>query len=137
MNAIPIVQEEHFNERRVTPPWHTPQDCFKLIDVQDMVDKIEGRLGDGSDRMTRIEESIEDQRVRSDRIEHNIKGIRTNLNENTQLTQELLEIIQTGKGLFKLAGRIGGWIRTAILWVLPVVTAIVSFWYGITGQQPK
>lgn len=98
---------------------------------------IQVRLEEGDRRMTRIEESIEDQRVRGDRIEHNIKGIRTSLNANNENTAELLEIIRSAKGLFRLIGRISSGLRRAILWAFPLITAILSLWYVITDHQKK
>ena len=93
------------------------------------VTNMQARLNDGSDRMTRIEESIEDQRVRGDRIEHNIKGIRTNLKENTDLTQEMVTIFKSAKGFFQVAG----WLATGVKWVVGVVTGIAALYLTLKG----
>lgn len=124
---VEVVEEKRKEERR--SDWHTPTDCYKLLDVQTTVDKIEKRLDDGSARMTRIEESIEDQRVRSDRIEHNIKGIRTNLNENTKLTQELVDILKAAKGFF----RVLGWISTGVKWTAGLATGGIALYLALKG----
>ena len=130
-DVTPKTEEKRSSERRAD--WHTPQDCFKLIDVQGMVDKIEGRLGDGSERMSRIEESIEDQRVRSDRIEHNIKGIRNNLTENTKMTQDLVDILKAAKGFFQVLG----WIAVVVKWVAAIVIPLVGLWATLHGLDKK
>lgn len=92
---------------------------------------IESRLHDGSDRMTRIEESIEDQRQRSDRIEHNIKGIRSNLKENTEMTQELVTILKAAKGFFQVAG----WITTGLKWLGGLVTGGIALYLALKGLE--
>lgn len=113
----PIVTEETRGEQRKgerREGWHTPETCFKLLDVRQTMDSIFGQLAAGGKRMNCIE---------------------SKLDENTKATNELLEIIQMGKGFFRTLGFIGKWARRVILWVAPVVTAVVSLWYTVT-QKP-
>ena len=109
--------------------WHTPADCFKLLDVQQ-------RLDDGSGRMKRIEDSIAE--VKSDQAQ--MKEAQTRLEQkldaNSKATEsaasattEILEIITTAKGFFKGAQVIGSVFK----WLAGVATAGLALWFTIKG----
>lgn len=68
----PVVAERRMEERR--KDWHTPEDCFKLLDVQSMVDKIFARLDDDKKRMDSIFGHIEEANVRMGCLEDNVAG---------------------------------------------------------------
>lgn len=119
-------------ERRAD--WHTPQDCHKLLDVQTSMKQINERLDKGQARMDSIEKSIADGHAVSAADRGRLEA---KLDLNSVATNELLEIIQSGKGFFRWVGKVGDWTRSVILWTLPVATAILAFWYVLTGHQPK
>ena len=127
---IPIT-EHRTGERRAD--WHTPADCYKLLDAQTAMDGINKRLDDGSARMGRIEDTIEANHRKAgvDR-----RRLEDKLDANSAATNELLEIIQMGKGFFRGVAFAGRWFRKILMWVLPLATAIVSFWWAITGHVP-
>lgn len=127
---IPI-QDHRIGERR--EGWHTPADCYKLLDAQTAMDGINKRLDDGSARMGRIEDTIEANHRKAgvDR-----RRLEDKLDANSAATNELLEIIQMGKGFFKGVAAVGRWFRRIVMWVLPLATAILAFWYTLTGSGP-
>ena len=143
-------------ERRVG--WHTPHDCFKMLDVQAAMEGVTVRLDSGAVRMASMEADIEDNSavIRDGakthaRLEEGITAamvaieklgtthgrLESKLDTNNKTTDELLEIIQASKGFFRVVGKIGNLLRTAILWTLPLATVVLSFWYAISGQQHK
>jgi len=143
MTAQPqSINDHRHTERR--EGWHTPVDCYKLLATQEMVaglhDEMAGvnkRLDDGHARMCAIEASVDavTRTIDAGVIAH--ARLEKKLDANNRATDELLEIISMGKGFFKWTGRIANFLRQAILWLLPVVTAILAFWYLVTGQHPK
>lgn len=113
-DSTPIVPEERRqHERRAD--WHTPETCFKLLDVQTTMDSIFTHLAEGKARMDCIEGKLD---------------------ANNKATDELLEIIQMGKGFFRAVGWIGKWIRRVIMWIVPPVVAIIGLWQMIFNKQP-
>lgn len=113
-DSTPIVPEERRqHERRAD--WHTPETCFKLLDVQTTMDSIFTHLAEGKARMDCIEGKLD---------------------ANNKATDELLEIVQMGKGFFRAVGWIGKWIRRVIMWVVPPVVAIIGLWQMIFNKQP-
>lgn len=113
-DSTPIVPEERRqHERRAD--WHTPETCFKLLDVQTTMDSIFTHLAEGKARMDCIEGKLD---------------------ANNKATDELLEIIQMGKGFFRTVGWIGKWLRRSIMWVVPPVAAIIGLWQMIFNKQP-
>ncbi len=98
---------------------------------------VNKRLDDGHARMCAIEASVDavTRTIDAGVIAH--ARLEKKLDANNRATDELLEIISMGKGFFKWTGRIANFLRQAILWLLPVVTAILAFWYLVTGQHPK
>lgn len=114
------TEEKRVGERRAD--WHTPADCFKLLDVQQ-------RLDDGSGRMTRIEESIAE--VRSTMMETHAR-FEAKLDANSRATDaaatataEILEIISTAKGFFKGMNYLG----LAVKWVTGVSAAVLGLYF--------
>lgn len=112
----PIIDRRSFDG-------HTPETCFKLIDVQRIVDDVKQELVAGAVRMTAIEASIaslvsiiENNAAAHDRVE-------TKLNANNQATDEMLDIIQSGKGFFKTMRFLGQIVK----WTLGIATAIFAF----------
>lgn len=96
--------------------WHTPKDCFKMIDVQQ-------RLQDGSGRMERIEASIEELKVSQQVMAETHRRFEAKLDANSTATEEILDIIGTAKGFFKGMGVLG----TVLKWGLGIATAILAF----------
>lgn len=122
----PIVPEERRQiERR--KGWHTPDDCHK----QEAIDSIFGHLADGNERMGAIEKCLSEyhKTAAEDR-----QRLEAKQDANNKDTAELLEIVQMGKGFFKTIWVTGKWIRRIILFIAPVVTAVVSMWYAITNK---
>ena len=129
MNITPVIIERRDSnpvlyegeERRAD--WHTPADCFKMIDVQQ-------RLEDGSGRMKRIESSIEELKANQVNMMETHARFEKKLDENSKSTAdsseaigEVLAIISTAKGFFKGMGVIG----TVLKWGLGIATAILAF----------
>jgi len=112
----PIVTEATGEQRRGErrEGWHTPNDCFKLLDVQKTMDSIFGELADGKARMDCIEGKLD---------------------INNKATAELLEIIQTGKGFFRAVGWLGKWLRRIVMWLGPPTSILIGIWYAI--KPPK
>lgn len=132
----PIV-EKRAGERRAD--WHTPEECFRILDVQgamdDVKDSIAGineRLDKGQNRMDKIEDTIFANHLESMTERKRLESL---LQKNTDVTTEIKDILDAGKTFFNVIGKIGGWTRTVILWVLPIATAVLSFWYVITGKK--
>lgn len=146
-----VVAERRMEERR--RDWHTPEDCFKLLDVQSMVDKIFARLDDDKKRMDSIFGHIEEANVRMGCLEDNVAGNhrvvsedikeleatmrehRKALDENTEKTNQTFEIIEMGKGFFKGIAFTGKWTRRIVMWVVPPVAAIVGLWQSFMDRH--
>lgn len=125
-DAIPIAEDRRTGERR--SDWHTPETCFKLLDVQATVSSIYKQLEDGDIRMGCMEDNIAgNHRV----VCEEIRDLKASLSENTEQTKEIFEIIQMGKGFFRTVGWIGKWIRRIVMWVVPPVVAIVGLWQSV------
>jgi hypothetical protein len=147
----PVVPDDRQVERRAG--WHTPDDCFKLLDVQKAMDSIFARLKEGNDRMDSIFGHLEASDIRMGCMEDNIAGnhrgvsqdikcIETKLDANTEATDEnkkdtarILEIVEMGEGLFKGVKFIGKWLRRSIMWVVPPALAVIGLWQSL--RPPK
>ena len=140
MNEIRIINRRDDNPLPYNGPeqradWHTPADCFKLLDVQQ-------RLQDGSGRMERIEASIEELKAGQEAMKEVHLRFEKKLDENSKATtdsataiDEVLSIVSTAKGFFRGMGVVG----TVIKWVLGIATAIAAFWLTLKtgrGGQP-
>jgi len=113
--------------------WHTPNDCFKLLDVQKAMDSIFKKLEDGDIRMGCMEDNIAgNHRVVCD----DIRELKAALYENSAQTREIFEIIEMGKGVFKFFFVTGKWLRRIIMWVVPPVAAIIGLWQALTSKHP-
>ena len=107
---------------------HIKDESNAFHDVTD----IQTRLANGDARMSRIESSILENHIGAVTDRQRMEEM---LQENTNVTNEIREIIEGGKSFFKWVGRAASLGRKVILWILPVVTAVLSFWYVITGQH--
>lgn len=146
------IQVRQLVDRRAD--WHTPNDCFKLLDVQKAMDSIFARLKEGNDRMDSIFCHLEQSDVRMGCIEDNIAGNhrivsqdiksleammdanKKALDENTAKTNDTYEILEMGRGFFKGIAFTGKWARRLIMWVVPPVVAIVGLWQSLTNRHP-
>lgn len=135
----PVVPERRQN-------WHTPDGCFKLLDVQAAMDRILHRLKEGDDRMDSIFGHLEANDVRMGCMEDHIAGnhrvvcddmkdLKTELKENSQKTDRIFEIVEMGEGLFKGVKFTGKLVRRIIMWFGPPVSVILGIWYVI--RPPK
>lgn len=123
------VERRQF-ERRAD--WHTPETCFKLLNVQNAMDSIYARLEDGSIRMGSMEDNIAgNHRV----VCEDIRELKAALYDNSAQTREIFEIIEMGRGFFRAVGWIGKWIRRIVMWVVPPVVAIIGLWQSL--RPPK
>lgn len=114
--------------------WHTPSDCENMITVQEAMNAVNTRLEDGAARMSRIEDSVTAVnaciKANNDAaLLHQGKFEKT-LEENTQATSDILEIISAAKGFFKVASSIGSVIK----WVTGIAAACIGLWVAIKGQ---
>ena len=109
---IDILEEKRQRERR--SDWHTPADCFKLLDVQDAMKGVNERLDKGHERMCDIESTIDEVKVIIEKGAESHTWLREKLAANNSETAELLEIIRAGKGFFKTVGVLGDVLK----WVL-------------------
>lgn len=94
--------------------WHTPDTCEKVNGVQAQVKSLKAQVEATHEKVTCIEGKLD---------------------TNNAATAELLEIIQMGKGFFRVVGWIGKWLRRIVMWVVPPVAAIVGLWQSI--RPPK
>ena len=133
MTTNPIIPPPGI-ERRVG--WHTPNDCFKVINVQTAMDGVNARLDEGHIRMCAIEAGLASANDCVSRGEHVHARLETKVDSVGADAAELLEIIKNAKGFFRVVGKISGWLRTFLLWTLPLATAVLSFWYVISNQPP-
>lgn len=89
------------------------------------------RFVDGTARMNRIEESLNEIKVSlqlsvsvaDDRMDRLDSG----LQQNTAVTQEVKDILDTAKGAFKFFGHMGN----AIKWMLGFGAAALAFWVAL------
>lgn len=144
--------DRRHGERRAD--WHTPNDCFKLLDVQSTMDRIFARLQEGDARMNSIFGQLEDAKITIGCMQDNIAGnhrivsddikaleasmsaTQKDLATNTAKTQDIYEILEMGRGFFKGVAFIGKWTRRIIMKVAPPITAVLGLWYAIK-QWPK
>ena len=112
-DAISVSPEERRQgERRAD--WHTPETCEKVNGVQEQVEAV---------------------KVQLEETHKKIDCIEIKLDANNKATDELLEIIQMGKGFFRALGWLGKWLRRIVMWIVPPVVAIVGLWQSI--RPPK
>ena len=125
-----VADDRREIERRAG--WHTPYDCFKLLDVQKTMDSIFKHLEDGDIRMGCIEDNLAgNHRITSD----DIKSLEKALAENTAKTNDIYEILEMGRGFFRAVAWIGKWMRRIVMWVIPPVIAIIGFWESIKPHK--
>jgi hypothetical protein len=126
------VKFYHGPERR--SDWHSPSDCENMITVQEAMSAVNTRLEDGTKRMSRIEDSVtavnDCIKANNDAaLVHRIKFEKT-LEENTQATADILDIITAAKGFFKVASAVGSVVK----WVTGIAAACIGLWVTIKGQ---
>jgi len=96
------------------------------------------RLTDGSSRMSRIEgnlvimaqniEKIERSMASSSKaVDDRMDRIDAGLQQNTSVTQEVKDILDTAKGAF----RVFGWMGNALKWGLGLGAAALGFWVAL------
>jgi hypothetical protein len=124
---IPIVEHRE-GERRAD--WHTPADCYKLLDVQAAMDGVNKRLDNGSARMCRIEEKIVEN---YDLAAQDSKRVEDKLDANTDATGEILEIVQALKGFVKVMAVIG----KVVGWAAAIAAPLLTIWYLIADHGTR
>lgn len=123
-------------ERRAD--WHTPSDCPNYKSNETAMQEINKRLDDGSARMGRIETSVEEVKAtlaasEASTAEHRKKS-EAQWQENTEATQEILEIASALKGFIKIVKIIGKLIG----WAAAIAAPLVAIWYTIhPSSGPK
>lgn len=145
-----VSDDRRHGERRAD--WHTPETCFKLLDVQETMNRIFARLKEGDARMDSIFSQLEDTQTTIGCMQDNIAGNhrvvsddikalevtmsehRKVLDENTAKTNEIFEILEMGRGFFKSIAFTGKWLRRIVMWVVPPVAAIVGLWQSFTNK---
>lgn len=146
-----VSDARRHGERRAD--WHTPNDCFKLLDVQSTLDRIFARLQEGDERMNLIFGHLEDTQTTIGCMQDNIAGNhrivsediksleltmsdhRKALDENTAKTNDIYEILEMGRGFFKGIAFTGKWMRRIVMWLGPPISVILGIWYMI--KPPK
>ena len=127
---ITVEEERRMYERR--QGWHTPETCDKVIGVQAAIEDLKQQLTLGDIRMGCMEDNIAgNHRITT----QDIKLIERKLDENSAATLELLEIVQMGKGFFRVVGWTGKWLRRTVMWVVPPVVSIIGLWQSL--KPPK
>ena len=124
------MNEKRTGERRAG---YAPDDCPNYVNNKAAMDEINTRLDDGHARMTEMQTTI-DANHKQTLIDR--KRLEGKLDANSEATGELLEIIRMGKGFFKGLAWTGKWLRKILMWVLPLATAVLTFWYTITNHGP-
>lgn len=93
------------------------------------------RLQAGDDRMTALEASLDSLREMVEAIAEanaaSLQQLSRQMQANTEVTQSIKDIVDTGKALFKLGGWIGGFVR----WATPVAVAAVAVWAFMSGKK--
>lgn len=132
--VITTSDDRRTGERR--KDWHTPEGCPKLLDVQSTMDRIFSRLKEGDERMDSIFVHLIENKGRMDCIESKLNSNTESLNDNTEKTNRIFEIVEMGEGLFKGVKFIGKWLRRIIMLVVPPVAAVIGLWQMLTNKQP-
>lgn len=132
--VITTSDDRRTGERR--KDWHTPEDCPKLLDVQSTMDRIFSRLKEGDERMDSIFGHLIENKGRMDCIESKLNSNTESLNDNTEKTNRIFEIVEMGEGLFKGVKFIGKWLRRIIMLVVPPVATVIGLWQMLTNKQP-
>lgn len=143
--------DRRHGERRAD--WRTPNDCFKLLDVQSTMDRIFARLQEGDERMNSIFGQLEDTQTTIGCMQDNIAGNhrivsedikaleltmsdhRKALDENTAKTNDIYEILKMGRGFFKGVAFTGKWLRRIVMLVVPPIATVIGLWQLI--RPPK
>lgn len=95
------------------------------LNLQEELDAIRVQLIEGKDRMDAFHQLIEENRMAH---QANAKA----LQENTQITKEIKEILEFGKTFFSMMRYIGMGAK----WVAAVGTAIAAVWTVFHLNQP-
>lgn len=89
------------------------------------------RFADGTERMNRIEANIERINVNLEKHtevnDQRMDRMDAGLQQNTAVTQEIKEILDTAKGAFRFFGHMGN----ALKWVLGFGAAALGFWVAL------
>lgn len=138
-----VSDDRRHGERRADR--HTPETCFKLLDVQEPMNRIFARLKEGDARMDSIFGELAEGRARMDGIEKklgvNHLAATDGLNRLASIQEEsrqdmsrVLEIVSMGEGFFKAIKFTGKWLRKAIMWVVPPIAAVIGLWQMIFNK---
>ena len=106
---------------------HTPETCFKLIDLQRSIDGINAQLTNGNVRMNLLEANLQNITgiIESGAAAH--ARVEAELKANNEATYEMRDIIQSGKGFFRTVGVLG----KALTWILGIATALLAFFAAL------
>lgn len=145
-----VSDDRRHGERRAD--WHTPETCFKLLDVQETMNRIFARLKEGDARMDSIFSQLEDTQTTIGCMQDNIAGnhrvvsddikalevtmsaTQKDLAANTAKTNDIYEILEMGRGFFKGIAFTGKWLRRIVMWVVPPIAAVIGLWQSFTHK---
>jgi len=97
------------------PPGHTPETCSKVLGLQAQVEAVKTQLEKAHTKIDCLESKLDD---------------------NTQKTDRIFEIVAMGEGFFKGVKFTGKWLRKAIMWVVPPIAAVIGLWQALTSRTP-
>ena len=134
--ATPATPEPYTGPERRAEPGITKDEHARVCSmserrINERFAHIYERFGDGVQRMARIEESVgrleatmtaaaETTDTRMDRVD-------AGLQQNTAVTQEVKDILDTAKGAFRFFGHLGN----ALKWALGLGGAALGFWVAL------
>ena len=156
MSESPDVLKWIGAERRAQPPiTREEHDTICSASERKLNERFElifDRFVDGTARMNRIETSIGEQKSRTENIsklqyelathieqidktmaetstanEHRMNKLDASLQQNTAVTQEIKDLLDTAKGAFEFFGYIGSFLK----WGLGLGGAILAFWVAL------
>lgn len=130
MPPLVSASDRRHGERR--SDWHTPNDCFKMLDVQRTMDSIFGELAEGRARMDGIEKKLESNHIAAT---DGLNRLASSQEESRQDMIRVLEIVSMGEGFFKGVKFAGKWLRKAIMWVVPPIAAIIGLWQMLSNKS--
>ena len=132
-------------ERRVNPPWHTPQDCYKLLATQEMVTGLHDIVAELKSSVIGINDRLDKGQSRMDKIDSSIITINAVITEGAQTharleskidqgnaaNEELLDILRAAKGFFT----VGGWLANGVKWIAGLITGGIALYLALKGLE--
>jgi hypothetical protein len=79
-----------------------------------------------------LTERVETMEERLARGDSRMGAIERDMRDNTEATEEILEIVRMGKGFFKVLGHIGKFVR----WALAIGAAVAAIVASIKSGHP-